>query len=623
MCGILGVLPLNDNGKSAFKFLNDAVRTLQKRGPDNNATYIDDNIALAHTRLSVIDTSEKGNQPFFDKSGRYIIVFNGEFYNYKEYREKLLKKGIKFHSNTDTEVLLYLFINEGIKCLKKINGFFAFAIYDKYEKKLILARDRFGIKPLYLYEDNNKIIFASQLNTFFKFPVNKDIDLASLCLYMQLTYVPSPFSILKNVKKISPGSYQILQVKNKKLERKSDKYYTLPQNNKFNGNYEDAKKTLKHLLEESVKLRLISDVPVGSFLSGGIDSSIISSIASKYKNNLDTFTVGIKNNKFLDESKYAKILAKKINSNHHCLMIGTNEMLESINNVLDNIDEPFADSSSIAVYIISKYAREKVKVILSGDGGDELFAGYNKYKAFYNSTNFLLLNRLLKYFPPIYKILPKSRKNAIENKIRQFERYIKGIKLNCKERYWYWSTFTEEKDALSIIKKINFISTYLERKNNLTVNINDKIDSVLRNDIDLVLENDMLVKTDRMSMALSLELRVPFLDHNIVNFANSIPVKYKINAKEQKIILKDAFKNILPKEILYHRKQGFEVPLDEYIMNIKNNNEIKFLFSKDFIENQNIFNYNAINNFFKKNSKYLTTFWSLLVFNYWYRKYYL
>ncbi len=626
MCGIAGILAFNENGKNYLPKINLAVSSLHKRGPDNNDIYLHNNVALGHTRLSVIDTSDMASQPFTDETGRYTIIYNGEVYNFPELKEQLIKKGVKFLTHCDTEVLLYLYIQEGPSFLNRLNGFFAFAIYDKVEESLFIARDRSGIKPLLIYQDNDKLMFASEMKALISLGIPKEIDAVSLYSYLQLNYIPGTASIFKNVRKLVPGYY--MYIKENKITEKQ--YYKIPfeSGNYQNISYASAKEKLFQLLNESVKKRLISDVPLGAFLSGGIDSSIIVALASQHTRQLNTFSIGFKDEPLFDETYYAELVAKKYNTNHTVFRLTNDDLFSVLHNVLEYTDEPFADSSALAVYILSKYTRKHVKVALSGDGADEMFAGYNKHMAEYKARNGGILNNLIKWSSPVWNILPQSRNTRFTNKIRQFSRFAKGVGLSPQERYWRWCSFADENEVSKLLSSGFDKNTYLQRKSGLIKYIKDDrgINDVLYSDMYLVLQNDMLVKVDMMSMANSLEVRVPFLDYELVNFVFSLPSEYKIDDKRRKIILKDTFREHLPEEIHNRGKQGFEVPLLKWFRTELRSMITDDLLENNFIENQNIFNLKEINNLkttlFSDNPGDIhARIWGLLVFQHWWKKY--
>ncbi len=624
MCGITGIYAFNENGKYYFNKINNSVKSLSFRGPDGMGVFKHKNVALGHSRLAVIDTTEAAAQPFTDSSGRYTIIFNGEFYNFKQHQTILKNKGVKFKSNSDTEVLLYLYINEGVSFLKKINGCFALAIYDNKEETLLIARDRFGIKPLIIYNDNDKLIFASEMKAVLAYDVTKKIDNVSLYNYLQFNYIPSPYSIFENTEKLVPGSY--ILIKNNKIEKKQ--YYQIPYTKqKADLTYKQAQQKLTELLTNSVKLRMISDVPLGAFLSGGIDSSIIVALASQFTKNLNTFSIGYKDEPFFDETHYANLVAKKYKTNHTVFSLSNDDLFSNLYKVLDYIDEPFADSSALAVNILSMHTRNKVTVALSGDGADEMFAGYNKHMAHFKANNTNILNKIIKTGSPLWKKIPQSRNNKFGNTLRQINRFSEGLNLSDKERYWRWCAINNEKQADYLLKSNYDNKKYQNIKASILENISQKssISDILYSDMHLVLQSDMLTKVDLMSMANSLEVRTPFLDHNIVDFVFQLPDSYKINKSVKKRILQDTFRQYLPSELYNRPKHGFEVPLLKWFRN-----ELKSMITDDllndkFIEEQGVFNVDAIKRMkmklFSRNPEDIQSqIWGLIVFQYWWKK---
>ena len=632
MCGIAGYFSKQQN-HFLDGFLAEAVKTLAKRGPDLQQTQtLSPNTGFAHARLSIIDTSAAGNQPMSDASGRFTIIFNGEIFNFRELHRQFLTDE-KLNSSSDTEVLLHLFIKLGKDCLQHLNGFFAFAIFDRQADEIFLARDRFGIKPLHLYADENMIVFASELKAILKFPVKKQIDFNSLALYLQLNYLPGTSSILKNTRKLKPGHYTVID---RLGNLKEDPFYSIPYEpgkkiSESGKDYTSAKATLRKLVEAAVERRLISDVPLGAFLSGGIDSSIVTACATKYVDRLNTFSIGYKDDPWFDETKYANLVAKKFNTNHTVFSISNDEMFENIFSVLDYTDEPFADSSAIAVYVLSKKTRQQVTVSLSGDGGDELFAGYNKHKAELRARNKNLFNSLINIGLPLFHSLPQSRHSKFTNLFRQLTRYSEGLQLSASDRYWRWCAFSSQAEAVSLLKDQSLCDeNELENRKKFVldgIKETGDLNDVLYADTQMVLPNDMLTKVDLMSMANSLEVRVPLLDYTVVDYAFSLPVSFKISGGETKKILKDAFRDVLPAEIFNRPKHGFEVPLLKWIRTglrplIENE-----LLEKNFIEQQGIFDYNKIDllkqKIFSNNPGDVhATIWGLIVFQYWFKKYF-
>ena len=628
MCGITGIYSFNNNGASFLKYIDNAVSALCNRGPDGKGIYKNNKVALGHTRLAIIDTSEASAQPFTDISGRYTIIFNGEFYNFKEHRKLLEQKGIVFKSNGDTEVLLYMYIYYGPSFIEKVNGCFSIAIYDNKDDVLFIVRDRMGIKPLVYYQDDDKLIFASEMKSVLAFNIPKIIDKVSLYSYLQLNYIPNPHSIFKNVSKLKAGTYLLIE----KNRVQQVQYYKIPyfENIQNNISYEDAQSTLSSLLDEAVKKRLISDVPLGTFLSGGIDSSIITAIASKYTDNLSTFSIGYKDEPFFDETYYAQLVAKKYKTNHNAFYLSNNDLFEHFYDVLNYIDEPFADSSAIAVYILSKYTRKHVTVALSGDGADELFAGYNKHRAHFKANNSFYINKILKFSTKFLKYLPQTRNGKASNFFRQLNRYASCLNLSEEERYWQWCLFNDENYAKSIYREDFSTDEFQKRKGTILNKItnNSNINNILYTDMHLVLQGDMLHKVDLMSMANGLEVRPPFLDYNLVNYVFSLPDSFKIDKSMKKKILQDTFRGMLPNELYNRPKHGFEVPLLKWFRSELSsliNNE---LLSDNFIKDQNIFNISFVKELkYKLNTNIAeditSKIWGLIVFQYWWKKYYL
>ncbi|PLX23020.1 MAG: asparagine synthase (glutamine-hydrolyzing) [Salinivirgaceae bacterium] len=622
MCGIVGYYR-KDNATEKLNDLEKATSTLSKRGPDFSSTYYQGNIGFGHARLSIIDTSAGANQPFVDSTGRYVIIFNGEIYNFKILKRQLEKEGIKFITESDTEVLLELYIKYGENVTDHLNGFFAFAIHDKKDNTLFLSRDRLGIKPLFLYQDNDKIIFASEIKAITEFRIEKELHIPSLHRYFQLNYIPGPDTIFEHIKQIEPGTR--LFIKNGEIE--STKYYHIPNKPTYDGGYNQAQQKLKSLMLKSIERRLIADVPVGSFLSGGIDSSIIALLTSTINKSIESFSIGFPDEPYYDETEYAKAVAKKGGLKHHIINVHSKDMLEALPEVVDYIDQPFADSSALPVFILSREVRKHVTVALSGDGADELFGGYRKHMAHFKALNKSLVNALIKTAGPIFNLAPQSRQNALADKARQAARFSQGIKRKGIERYWHWASISTEAYTCDLLKE-KWPDPIKRPWEELGIDIPKKhhLHHILQADVKMLLPNDMLTKVDLMSMANSLEVRVPFLDHEIVNFAMSLPDSFKINEHSQKRILQDTFKRELPKELFNRPKKGFEVPLLNWFR--KDLFELIFndLLSKETIEKQNIFNYSTIEKLKKQlissnQGDSQARIWALIAFQQWYRKY--
>lgn len=621
MCGITGIFSHSEDIGKHKETVNKAIEALHHRGPDNHGFFCDAVAALGHTRLSIIDTSEVSAQPFYSADRRYVMVYNGEFFNYKEHRDELQKQGITFRSTGDTEVLLQLYITKGEKFLKDVNGFFAVAIYDTLEKTLFVARDRFGIKPLFYSAGDTRFIFASEMKAMLKYPVSKAIDNVSLFQYLQLNYIPAPNTILQDVKKFPVGHYTVIKA-GQAVSFKSFCKDPYPPEQKNVSSFEEAKETYLNLFDDAVQKRLISDVPLGTFLSGGLDSSAVTAMAVRHKPDLMTFSIGYKDEPMFDESRFSEMVSKKLKTQHHSFMLGTDDLYNELFKVLDAIDEPFADSSAIPMHILARNTRKHVTVALSGDGGDELMAGYNKHRAEYKLQHSAYLKTMTTAAMPFLKMLPQSRNSTLGNIARQGIRFAEGAKMSAAERYWQWASIANAQQAAALL--LNSNASDQMRKKELLQSINNDFNSLLYTDVKLVLQNDMLVKTDSMSMANSLEVRVPLLDYRLVNFLFSLPAECKITAGSQKKILREAVAPLLPSEILTRKKHGFEVPLLKWFKGgLRDSIENNWLNEKD-IEAEGIFN--AVTVKALKQQLYsaspadsVARVWGLIVFRHWYK----
>jgi len=629
MCGISGIFSsglLKSDQESA---LRSAVDTLSKRGPDAAGFQTFERAALGHRRLAILDTSADSNQPFFDASGRYCMVFNGEIYNYRQLRKELEQSGSRFRTSGDTEVLLQAYLQYGTAFLNKLDGFFALAIFDKEANEMLLARDRFGIKPLLFYNSEEFFAFGSEMKALLKFDIPRTLDHNSLYTYLQLNYIPEPHSIIKDLKKLEPGHYLKVDAQ-KRLQ--SIPFYQLEYDPAKPGyrdlNYEDAKVELIERLSQSVQNRLVSDVPLGTFLSGGIDSSLITALASRHQKDLHTFSMGFKDHPQFDESKHAELVAKKYRTSHQTFMLGEQDLLDSLSDTLNYIDEPFADSSALAVHALSKKTSGFVKVALSGDGADELFAGYNKHRGEFLMRKDGVKSALTKNLSFLWQVLPKSRHTKVGNLFRKLHKFSEGSALSIPDRYWLWAGLQNEADAANLMTSKLKGDVYQRRKHNLINPLmqSEDFNNILYTDLNMVLLGDMLRKVDLMSMACSLEVRTPFLDHNVVNFAFELPSAYKITEFSTKRILRDAAKDFLPPSLYDKPKQGFEVPLWSWLNGELRELVFDDLLSVEFLQEQNIFNVSYVNLLkdrlqSKQPADVQANIWALVVFNHWWKRY--
>ncbi|MBI3511224.1 MAG: asparagine synthase (glutamine-hydrolyzing) [Bacteroidetes bacterium] len=623
MCGITGAIAFTESGKKYLGKIADAVKSLKHRGPDGEGIFLHDHVAFGHTRLAIIDTTSLASQPFTSNDGRYTIILNGEIFNYRELRAELEKEGMQFRSKSDTEILLGLFSKKGKSCLEMLNGFFAFAIHDKIDNSVFIARDRFGEKPFFYYSDNDVFLFASEPKAIAAFGVEIIPDEDVMPLFFHLNYTPScEHTLLAGIHEIPQGSYAGFS------EKKSfqlHKYYSLPHHKK-EISYEEAKKEFRRLLEKAVTDRLVSDVPLGSFLSGGLDSSVVTAIAAKHKEHLETFSIGFRDQSFFDETKFAESVSAHLGTRHHVFSVTNDDLLASLHSFFKELDEPFADSSVLALNILSQETKKHVTVALSGDGADELLGGYNKHEAELRVRKKGLSNFIIDVGAPMLGGLPQSRNSRFSNRMRQLGKYAEGLKLSATERYYRWAGFcTDEEVDRLLLKKRSRNSRHIEKEIVTGIHHNGEFNEVLRADMRIVLEGDMLVKVDRMSMWNGLEVRPPFLDHHLVDFVMQLPSDFKIEPGNRKKILRESFHDLLPAEIFTRKKQGFEVPLLKWFRN-ELSGMIEELLNEKFIHEQHLFNPEEIKKLRRRlNSNNpgdsVARIWGLIVFQKWWKKY--
>lgn len=590
MCGIFGFTWENK------KLLKSMSKVLSHRGPDDDAFYEDSNISLGMRRLAIIDL-KKGIYPIANEKGNLQVIFNGELYNYKEIKNDLLKKKHKFVTDCDAEIIPHAYEEYGIDFIKKVNGMFVICMYDLDKKQLILIRDRLGIKPLYYYENNGKLAFASEIKCILEIPkFKKEINKKALNDYFTHRYFPGEDTIFNGVKRLLPG--HILTFDDGSINTKQ--YWNIHFSDNKNSLANNAH-YLRNLLENSVRSRLMSDVPLGAYLSGGLDSSAIVALMAKHSDNVNTFNVSFSDTKF-DESKYAQIVADKFNTNHTQINVEI-DAIKILPKVLWHLDEPIADGATIPTYLMSKETKKKVTVVLSGEGSDELFGGYERFKHLNIASKFKKL--------PFKKLATKIKSKSIFLK--------RGINLfsnldNPKNAYMsYYSVFDG--------KEKNELLSFKEKDYNLQKYFVDSFqNSILKIDIKERLPNNMLLKNDKMTMAHSIEARVPFLDHRLVEFATKIPFNQKVVLNKDKIVYRKAVKGIIPDEILKRPKRGFSIPvekwakegLNDYLQNLVKENNEPYL-NNDYI--------NKISNNLTKSMYYKRQFWAVLMYEQWYNKF--
>lgn len=541
-----------------------SLQKLARRGPDFSKQVEVGSWLFGHARLSILDTSTAAHQPIADESGRYWLVFNGEIYNFKEIRDKLRAKGFSFSSSGDTEVLLKGLVAWGEDLLPLLNGFFAFAFYDAQKEDLLLVRDRMGIKPLWYSQNKGGFFFASEQKALYPYGVAKELNPLSLRMYFRMGYIPGAAGVFKEVYQLLPG--HLMRVRNGKPSQPTA-WYRLPETRTgflFQPNsWNEACHQVRELTEAAVRDRLVSDVPLGSFLSGGIDSSVVVAAASQYTDNLHTFSIGFKDQPYFDETRYAEEVALKFNTNHRVFSLSSHDLLAEVDHMLDYLDMPFGDSSALPVYILSKETSKHVTVALSGDGGDELFSGYHKHRGEWLARKHKNKLAALQWMLPILNLLPSSRHSSLGNKIRQMKKLLKAGTLSPFERYRLLAGVGLDRWPEQLLRA----PAALEEERNFLLDLlgdfpnPGSLNDVLRADLSMVLPYDMLTKVDLMSMAHSLEVRVPLLDYRLVDFVHSLPQAFKMDGRQKKKLLIAAFSDLLPEAVYNRPKKGFEVPL--------------------------------------------------------------
>lgn len=628
MCGINGFVKLGTNENTGIEILKIMNKLIHHRGPDDDGFYTDNtpaySLGMAMRRLSIIDLSS-GNQPIYNDNESIVIVFNGEIYNYLILKSGLEEEGVKFKTASDTEVILRLYEKYGIASFGMLDGMFAFSIYDKKQDKIFIARDFFGEKPLYYTKEENHFLWASELKSITAvLPTKPKISISALNLFFQLTYIPAPFTIYEEIHKLEANHYLVFDCKRFLCEINVIEQTSLAQYNV--DNKKEAIRITHDLLTQSVASRSVADVPLGTFLSGGVDSSIVSlCLAKNTSTKIDTFSIGFEKKSF-DETDKSRVVAKLLNSNHHEFIIGQKDFSENLSEIILNFDEPFADSSALATYVVANKTKKYVKVALTGDGGDEVFGGYNKYYVGRLNRNYtkIISKRTHDFISTSFKSLLNTKD---DNRGLRFKtnRLLNTINYEGDFYYNILSLGFSKSELGSLFKNESFncegINYYKTKKgqNNNTLTDYREIDKILS------LEGDMLVKVDRTSMLTSLECRAPFLNKEIWNFTNQLPEEYLINGFDKKHILKEAFEKYFPHKFLNKTKRGFEVPVGDWLRGSLKN-ELNSFIQKEFIEHQDIFNYDyvsklVINHLTRKVDNTFRV-WTFYCFQKWYNEIY-
>jgi len=625
MCGIAGIIDFS-NKKIEEQVIRDMCSKMTHRGPDDEGVYTGQAngtcAGLGHRRLKIIDLSTAGHQPMSNETGKIWIVLNGEIYNYKELRQELENKGHRFKSNTDTESVVHLYEEYGVDCVKKLRGMFAFAIWDELNNTVMLARDRVGKKPLLYTFNNNRLSFASEFCALLAGgEVNKEVNPAAVDYYLTFGYIPAPLTIYQKVFKLAPAHILIIKAGDISIK----KYWELDYANKIDIAEEQAAKETLSLLTESVRLRLASDVPLGAFLSGGIDSSAVVGLMSEVsETKVKTFSVGFEDARY-DELAYARNIARRFNTEHHEFIVRPNA-LEILPALIERYGEPYADSSCIPTYYVARETKKYVTVALNGDGGDELFAGYERYQAMIASERMPMLVK--KTALAFSALLPDSLDS--KNKLRKLKRFLSAAALPTASRYLKWVSIFDETSKNQLIsdnfgksvsdsQALTFIGQFLGKPP-----IANGLDALLLTDTLTYLPYDLLVKVDITSMANSLEARSPFLDHKLMEFVARLPQQYKMKRYIKKYLLKKAIKDLIPNENIQRPKMGFGIPVGEWFRK-----ELKGLLQESLLSEKSsrrgYFNPSFVKNMVKNHCEgradHTFRLWSLLMLELWHERF--
>lgn len=577
MCGIAGIIDFTGRPVDSG-LLQDLCRCLSHRGPDDAGIWTAQapgfTVGLAHTRLAVIDPTPEGHQPKTDQTGRCAVAYNGELYNYRELREQLPGP---FRTTGDTEVVLAACMHWGPEAVRRFNAMWAMAFVDVERRAGHLSRDPIGIKPLYWAFHDRRLVFASELSALYRVPgLPRQIDPQAVALYLTLGWIPHPYTIYRDVRKLSPGHRLSFDADGPK---EPEQFFQLDRPPGPPPAYPDAVRELRRRIEQAVVAQRISDVPLGAFLSGGLDSSIVTAcLARAGSTPVETFSIGYADHPRYDETQYAEMVARHFGTRHHAFRLTFRDVLDTVEPVLSHLGEPFADSSLLPTALVSRHTRQHVTVALSGDGGDELFAGYWRYLGHHYLKRYRRVPRVLRkcVIEPLLKLVPQARTNRLLDRLRQARKLVRGDLADPIDTHLAWARIIDQQQAADLLGRdlaggaTEFLaSMYRDAPKRLRPDAVElaSLDRILLADLAIGLPADMLCKVDTASMLHSLEVRVPLLSVDVVNFAASLPIEYKMQGSLGKRILRDAFADVLPETILHREKMGFEVPVGEFLRN--------------------------------------------------------
>jgi len=624
MCGICGIVNFNATEPVDRHLVERMTSAQAHRGPDDHGYFVENNVGLGHRRLSIIDLSG-GKQPMFNEDGSVVVVFNGEIYNFADLTGDLISRGHQFTTRSDTETIVHAYEEYGVECMKDFRGMFAFAIWDRRQKRLLLVRDRLGIKPVYYYAGKDFFIFASEIKSLLEHPrVPRELDLQSLDLYLALRYVPGPRTMFKNIFKLQPGHWMTVDETGMKVRKYWDVSYET--------RHVSAAQCLEefsHLLEESVRLRLIADVPLGVFLSGGLDSSSILAIMSKITGGrrVKTFSVGYETSgpsgaeaEEANELHYARQAAAHFGAEHHEFSVTGHDFENAIPTMVSHLDEPMADSTCIPLYFISKLARKHITVVLSGEGADEMMGGYGLY------PRILALEKIRRLSGPLAPVFPALAGLPLGERVRAYLRrmgsrvedhyrgVVKGIGLETR-----LALAGEERVRKSESRLDEIFAPYFEHAANAST-----LNRMLYADTKVWLPENLLLKGDKMTMATAVELRVPFLDHKLVEYLAALPDSMKVRGNQGKWILRQMMGNVLPPSILHRKKRGFSVPTASWLRYDLRDTVREALLSSNSACRQ-FFDAQAVEQIVDLQEKGKISgyqeVWSLLVFEFWHKQF--